>query len=179
METKKKIYTIISIFFLLAVFLAVFIIYPLSKEIEQESNDLVAQRNNRLLLDSQFNEAVNFKEKYESYKDNLNKTDDLLADSQNPVVSIEYLEKAAYTAGVELKISTPSLAKEGKLTYENFQFSTSGKFSNTLKFIRELETGPYLIQIQNLTIGNDKNPKTKDKTTDIKADILIKILTKS
>lgn len=181
METKKKIYTIISVFFILAVFLVMFFIYPLSKEIKQESDDFIIQRNNRLILDNQFSEAINFKQKYDDYKNNLSKIDNLFVDSQNPVDFIEYLEKTAGSAGIEIKISTPSLSKEGKLSYENFQFSAFGKFSNILKFAQTLETGPYLIQIQTLTIGNNKNTQATNKTADIKnikADILIKVLAK-
>lgn len=181
METKKKIYAIISVFFLISVFLAVFFVYPLLEEIKQESNDLIAQKNNRLLLDSQFNEALNFKQKYDDYKDNLNKIDNLFIDSQNPVNFIEYLEKSALGAGIELKISTPSISKDKKIIYENLQISATGQFSKILKFIREIESGQYLIQIQNINIQNNKiaqTGKTPNKITDIKAEISIKALAK-
>ena len=63
METKKTIYIITSAFFLAAVFLAMFVIYPLSQEISQKSNELIMQKDSRLFLEGQFNEVKSFKEK--------------------------------------------------------------------------------------------------------------------
>ncbi|OGZ79070.1 MAG: hypothetical protein A2528_03670 [Candidatus Staskawiczbacteria bacterium RIFOXYD2_FULL_37_9] len=181
METKKTIYIITSAFFLAAVFLAMFVIYPLSQEISQKSNELIMQKDSRLFLEGQFNEVKSFKEKYADYRQNLDKIDGLFVDSQNPVGFIEYLEKIASELGVDLKISAPTLSKESSVLYENFQFSSSGSFSGTLKFIGKLESGPYLIQIQNINIGSNKGVANAEKQaalTGVKSSISIKALAK-
>lgn len=178
MGIKKEIYIIISAFFLLAVFLVLFSVYPLSKEIAQSSRELVSQINSRLLLKSQYDEAGNFKQKYESYQQNLAKIDSLFIDPQNPVDFIEFLEKTASDLGIKLQISSPAYSKEGNSAYESFQLSSSGSFSNTLKFASQLEAGQYLIKIQNLNIGSNKNMQDKKQTGQVGADISIKVLSK-
>lgn len=178
METKKTIYIIISVFFLASVFLVMFVISPLWKELAQKSGELVSQRDSRIILDSQFSEVEKFKQIYDSYKPNLDKIDNLFVDSQNPVDFIEYLEKTGTDAGAVLKISTPSLSKEKSLSYENFQFSSSGSFSGTLKFLRELESGPYMVQIKSINIGTTKNSPDQKQATGVGSNISIKVLAK-
>ena len=57
MAIKKEIYIIVSVFFLVALFLVLFFVYPALKEITQKSQELVSRENSRLVLDSQFVEA--------------------------------------------------------------------------------------------------------------------------
>jgi hypothetical protein len=178
MEIKKQIYLIISIFFLLALFLAIFFVYPLSNEIIQKSNELISHKNSGLILESQSNEATNFKQKYDIYKTNLDQIDALFADSQNPVSFIEFLEEKSSGLGIKLQISTPSFSREGALAFENFRLSSSGSFSNTLKFVRELEAGPYLVEIQNLNISKSKKIDKSADSGSIGADFLIKVFSR-
>jgi hypothetical protein len=88
------------------------------------------------------------------------------------------LEKTATDSGIYLQISTPSLAKEADVTYENFQLSSSGDFSKILKFLQELEAGPYLVNIQNLYIGSDKSSLRLNKIEKANANLSIKVLAK-
>lgn len=179
MEIKKQIYIIISVFFLVAVFLSVFLIYPIHKEIVQKSEEMIIQRNNKLILESQFSEAEKFKQKYENYKPNLLKINALFVDSKNPVTFIEFLEGLASESKVNLQISTPTSSKEGSLSYQNFQLSSSGSFAETLKFLRKIEAGPYLIKIQNLSIGGAKlETKTKNPVDIVAAEFSIKVSSK-
>ncbi len=165
MATKKAIYIIISSLFLVALFLCLFFIYPLYQEILQKSDDLVLQRNNRLILQSQFDEAAKFKEKYEDYKANLKKADSMSTDSNNPVDFIEFLEQTASGLNIKLKISTPTSTKEDGLKYQNYELSISGTFSNTLKFIDSLEAGAYLIKVKNISLDGHRPTQTTTKTS--------------
>jgi len=178
MEIKKQIYIITSAFLLIALFLVLFLVAPMIKGITQSSEELISQRNDGLILESQFNEAANFKQKYESYQPNLEKLDNMFIDSHNPVNFIEFLEKTASDFQIKLLISTPSLSKEGPLSYDNFQLSSSGNFSDTLKFIRTLESGPYLVKINKLNVANIKSAKTADQKGKVAADISIKVFAK-
>jgi hypothetical protein len=63
MEIKKEIYISASALFLLIVFLSLFFVFPLLKEIAQTSKDMLSQIDNRILLNNQYNEAENFKQK--------------------------------------------------------------------------------------------------------------------
>jgi hypothetical protein len=175
MEIKKEIYISASASFLLIVSLSLFFIFPLINEITQTSKKMSLQINDRILLKSQFNEAGNFKQKYESYQTSLDKIDNMFVDSKNPVAFIEFLEKTASDFGINLQISAPSLINEGALTYSKFQLSTSGGFSGTLKFLKKIESGEYLIKIQNLSVANNESAKQATQTA---TNITIKALSK-
>ena len=117
----------------------------------------------------EFSEVENFRQKYEDYKVNLEKTDNLFVDSQNPVEFIKFLENTASDSQVKLEISSPSFSKDGGSSLIIFRLSSYGDFSENLSFIRKLETGPYLIRIKNLDIGRYKDAKNlKEKLENIK-----------
>lgn len=150
MAIKKEIYIIILVSFLLFVFLILIFVYPLLKGIQQDSQQIISQKNDIFLLQNEFNEAQNFQMKYETYKPDLDKLDQMFIDSQNPVDFIEFIEKTALDSGVKTGISTPSFSQDGSLNFVDLQITCSGDFSKVLKFINALETGNYLIQVQNL-----------------------------
>lgn len=156
MDIKKQIYIIISVLSLSLLFLILFFIWPLFKEIEQSSKSLALQKKSAVNLELQLEEAKKFKQKYESYRPAFQKIDSMFIDSSNPVKFIEFLENTAQNQNIKLQISAPLFSKEKDLTFANLQLSASGDFSGIIKFIKEIEAGPYLIQTQNLNIENRK-----------------------
>lgn len=169
MKTNNKIYTILSIFALVSLLLAVFFIYPLLKGIEKNSDDLVSAKNNMVALDSQISETEKFQKNYESYKPDLEKIDQLFVDQNNPVSFFEFLEKTADSSKITSQISLQSSSKNSQ-PFILFQFSSKGNFSDMLDFIKKIENGPYLIEIESLTIQN-----SQDKA---EATFSIKVFTK-
>jgi hypothetical protein len=156
MPIKQQIYIIILSSFLLAMGLIIIFVYPLYRGIQQDSKQIISQKNNVFLLQKEFNEAQNFQKKYEAYKSDLDKLDQMFVDSQNPVGFIEFIEKTASDFSTTIQISTPSFSKEGSLTFASLQVTCSGDFPKVLKFINALESGNYLAQIQNLAIASYK-----------------------
>jgi hypothetical protein len=179
MASRKKIYIIILVFFLIAVFLILFFVYPIFKEIQENYEDLISGKNDFFIMAEEFSEVENFRQKYEEYKANLEKTDNLFVDSQNPVEFIKFLEKTASDAGVNLEISSPSFSQGDKFSLIIFRLSSYGDFSKNLSFIRKLETGPYLIGIKNLDIGRYKDIKNlKEQSENLKIVFLVNVFAK-
>jgi len=179
MASRKKIYTIILIFFLIAVSLILIFVYPIFKEIQKNYDDLISGKNDSFIMAEEFSEVEGFRQKYEEYKANLEKTDNLFVDSQNPVEFIKFLEKTASDTKVKLEISSPSFSKDGESSLIIFRLSSYGNFSENLSFIRKLETGPYLIKIKNLDIGRYKDTKNlKEQTGNIKIIFSINVSAK-
>lgn len=157
MKIKNKIYIIVVFFGLTAVFLFIFFVFPFFKKIKTNSDDLFSKKQSIAIFKNQATEVENFKKKYEEYKPNLEKTDRLFVDLENPVDFIEFLEKTASDSGIESEISLSpySLKQEDEFSI-TFQFFSSGNFLKILEFTKALESGPYLIQIKNLTIKNSE-----------------------
>ena len=162
MKNNNKIYII---FTLASLFLVLFFIWPLLKEIEKNSKDLISAKNNMVTLGAQINETENFKKNYETYKPNLEKIDQLFIDTNNPVDFIKFLEDTASSSQITSQISLPPSSQGSqqgpKGTLQNFiifRFSSKGGFPEVLNFSKSIEAGPYLIEIENLTIQNSETP---------------------
>jgi len=185
MGTSKKIYTTPLIFSLLSLILFIFFIWPLSKEIKNNSNDLISAKNDIVALDAQAVETENFKKNYQTYKPNLEKIELSFFNPNSPVNFIKYLESTALASRINLKIFSPSLpagSQQGAQDYTIFQFMTNGSFTDVSNFLKKIEIGPYLIETTNLTIQNSQESE-KDIPRDystrmVSATFTIKVFTK-
>ncbi|PJE69432.1 MAG: hypothetical protein COU98_02065 [Candidatus Staskawiczbacteria bacterium CG10_big_fil_rev_8_21_14_0_10_38_10] len=187
MTTKKEICIITTIFGLIILALAVFVIYPLFNQIKRGSQELVRAKEEPVLLKAQIKELEKFQENHGNYQPNLKKIDNLFIDLNNPISFISFLENTASDCGVLIEISIPAPSKKEVRTETwpstNFQISLEGSFPGFSKFFERLELSPYLVNIQNLNIRRltENELKTEEKYSpgDINASFLIKVYTKS
>jgi hypothetical protein len=161
-----------AIFFIFALIIAALIIlgaWPLKDGIKKDSEDFVSAKNEVSTFESQINEIENFKNSYETYKGNLEKMDQLFVDSENPVGFIKFLENAASDSNINLQISILPYSgnEEPSLSFIFFQLFPKGKFDDILSFINKVEFGSYLVEINSLTIENQKENSSikKDNNT--------------
>lgn len=180
MASKKKINIALIIFTLIVVALIAFFIRPLLAEIKMSSKELFLEKNNIAAMEIQAKEIENFEKNYSLYGPNLEKMEQLFVDSKNPVDFIKFLEKTASDSEITSKISLLPPPKKGDQNFIAFQFFSSGDFSNILKFSEKLETGPYLIEIKNLTIKNstEQNVSKNYSPEKVDANFLIRAFTK-
>ncbi|MEK7659013.1 MAG: hypothetical protein AAB352_04085 [Patescibacteria group bacterium] len=181
MKSKTKIYIIIpATFILISLLLAVFLIWPAFAEIKKNSDETILQNGRENFIDEQNKEMENFKSNYKSYQPNLEKIDRLFIDPQNPVDFINFLENTTSETGVKSDISLAFLpaskSKPVSMPFVSFRISSKGEFLNILKFSNKLELGPYLVEIKNMEIKEEKGAG-KD-TAVLRADFLINVFTK-
>ena len=173
MKNNNKIYIISSIFILILLCLVAFFAWPIFKDIEKNSDDLVFAKNNLANLGTQINETNSFKKNYESYRENLDRISQLFVDPKNPVDFIEFLENTALSSKVTSQISLPPTSSVPQ-QFVMMQVTCKGSFSSILSLIKKIESGPYLIEIENLTIQNpDQGSQDKKDAT-----LSIKVFTK-
>ena len=168
MKNNKKNYTILLIFALASLFLILFFIWTLLKEIENNSKDLTLAKANIVSLVAQTNEIQNFKKNYKIYEPDLEKIDQLFIDSDNLVDFIKFLEDTSSVSKITSQISLPPSSQisqqSQKIASQDFiifQLASKGGFSEVLNFVEKIETGPYLIEIENLTIQNLQESATE------------------
>jgi len=191
MKNNKKIYITLSIFAVVALSLVVFCIWPLIIEIEKNSEYLISAKNNVATLKFQIAEIKNFKNNYATYEPNFEKIDQLFIDPANPVDFITFLEGAASGSGVTSQISLPPSSQGTQKSGQNsivLQLSSKGTFLQMTSFLKKIEAGPYLLEIENLSIQNsdqetNKNSKDKDihsnyPSREVEATFSIKVFTK-
>ncbi len=182
MKTGKKIYIIIIIFAFIILSLIVFLIYPTFKSIKDGSEEILSSKNKTISINAETMELDSFKKNYKNYKPNLDKIDQLFVDLANLVDFIKFLEKVALDSGINADINLVNSKQEkiNNFPVVLFQVSAKGDFLNMLKFIDKLETGPYLIRIENLTFKKSEKEITEDKNISsiLDSDFLIGVATK-
>lgn len=169
MKTKTGIYTIIIFFSAVSIFVIVFLIYPALRDIENSSKEILSNKEGLNFINAQNAELDNFKKNYKDYEPNLKKTEQLFVNPKNPISLIEFLEKMASNLNIvtEIHLNYPANNENSNKTIATeFQISAKGNFLDILKFSEKVETGPYLIKINNLTIKkldqNLDNAKNSD-----------------
>jgi hypothetical protein len=179
---KRKIF-FTSALFIFLIFGTIFcLIAPLLSTIIKDSSEYLSQKEKLISVEKKKGELINIEKTYADISPNLAKIDAIFVNSEEPVELINFLERAAQQLNLSIQISLANKGTENKSwpgIY--FQIKTAGSFSNFMKFLENLESAPYLIEVQNIDIrggsgaqagtGTPKDLKTGDAQVifDIKA----------
>ncbi len=180
MNNKQTIYLILAIFITTALLLVLFLIYPIFSDIRLSSKRILHQRAQMQNMELEDRQLTIFKEKYKEYQSNLLKIDKLLVDANNPIDFITFLESVARDINIltEIKLLATQAKNVPKWPTLTFQILANGSFSNIMAFSQKLETGPYLIKVQRLSITKEEILAGKEKTVGMQADMIIQVVIK-
>lgn len=170
MTIKNKINLTIVLSFVLIVLFFLIVTQPTFKEIKNNSQTLISEKEKLLSLEDKTNNLENQKAIYETMKLNLGEIDDLLLNSDLPVEFFSFLEETADNSQIKIKISPIPGGKTDKDIWPSlsFQVNLAGSFTNFLKFLEKIENAPYLISIQNLNINSSKEKGDTQSTLSFK-----------
>ncbi|XOB42105.1 MAG: hypothetical protein ACKKMP_01840 [Candidatus Nealsonbacteria bacterium] len=154
MSLKNQVKLSLVIFLALSAFMIIFLIYPLFKDIKENATELSFKKQDSLYLDSKLKNIEDFRKDYKEIKANLEKGESLFVNSEAPVDFIGFLEDISEASNVSIRISPSEPAKKpGDPWYSIiFQVNAVSSFPDLLKLIEKLESGPYLVQIENINI---------------------------
>jgi len=184
MILKNKINLSLIFFLFLSIFWIAFFIYPLLKNIENNSKEIISQKKEVLSLENEIEDIEEFRKSYAKIKPNLEKIETLFTNSEAPIDFISFLEKNSQDCHLTIKIVPAAITSEKPWPSLSFSITSLGSFPNFLRFLEKLETGPYLTEIQNLSIKRLPDTELKSKEFenlslgDIQANFLIRVFTK-
>ena len=185
MTTDKKIYISLAISIFLIVVFVTFLIYPTFKEIKKSSEDLISQKENLAVLEIKAVNLKKFETLYQNLEPNLGRIDDLFIDPGVPVDFISFLEETSKSCNLNFFLSLSSSKKITEEVWPSlvFQINLAGSFLDFSKFLEKLESGPYLIEIRDITINKLREAETKKELeksslSDVEALVLIKVYAK-
>ncbi|KPJ73655.1 hypothetical protein AMJ48_00390 [Parcubacteria bacterium DG_74_1] len=191
MLLKRKIYIAATVLLALIILLTVFIISPFFLEIKRNSYNFPLKKQNLAVLEKELENLQEFKKTWPEISPNLEKINRLFIDDPRmPIDFISFLEETAEDAGFyrdksfEKSFSDPVKNEGDPWPCVPFNLSLIGSFSSVSNFLEKLESGPYLIEIQNLSITRltDVNLRTSEfkqfSLDDTKAVISIKVYSK-
>ena len=172
---QNKIYLSIAGFILLIILMIVFAIYPLFKDMKNNSQELISQKEKFAVLGTKISNLENFKIIYKELEETLDKIDDLFTNPEVPVGFISFLEKSAKESQIEIEISSSPSPKSKKDFWPslNFQITSTGSFTNFLKFLEKIENSQYLVEIENLNVN-----RIRGSLGSVTTNLSIKVFTK-
>ena len=165
-------------FALVALLTIVFLVYPTLKDIKQNSDTILKNKSELVFTDEQSKAIEKFKDSYGNYEPNLKKIDQILIDPKNPIDIIEYLESSARESGVDLHVNLIESKKKENLyglPMIIFNISADGTFDDLLHFSEQLEKGPYVIKIKNISMSK---LLTNNKDNTISAQLVLYVATR-
>ena len=161
------------------------LIYPLLKEIEKESTEILSQRAAFAALETKTDNLEKFKLFAEKNKLDLENVEAMFLDPEMLVDFINFLEKVARDCQVSFKVS--SLTKQtDKEIWPAFlvQLSSLSSFSNFSRFLDKLGSNNYLIETQSLNVRRLTEVEVKSpqlagwSVGDVQAEFSFKVYTK-
>jgi hypothetical protein len=179
---KNTIYIISAIFGIIILALILFLVYPLLGDIKNGSAQILLERGQVTNKELENQELARFKEKYKEYQPNLSKIDTLFTDSKDPIEFIRFLETIAASAATSTDVKLVSSQGEalGNWPTSIFEINAKGDFSHILRFSQMLETGPYLVKIQKISMKKEEvqtGGKEIVGPKRIEADMLVQVIT--
>ena len=177
MDSKKKIIVFSLIFGIASLSLTSFVIYPLFKGIKKNSEELIIAKRESILLQGKTGKIEQFRKTYEDLKPDLEKIDHLFADSKAPIDLIKFLKKTAKDFELLNDISSVSVKTTETDPWSSlgFRITLEGFLPDFLKFLEKVETAPYLIEVQNLTV---KKVSGSGLNLGVSATLVVKVYTK-
>lgn len=179
MAIKKRIYSTLIIFAFLIILIIVFIVFPLFREIKNNPEELIVQKEKFIALETKIINLEKFKVLQTELQPFLKEIDNLFVDSEAPIEFIGFLENTSKESQLKIEILPTSDKKTEKdsWSYLTFQITSTGSFPNFLKFLEKLENSPYLVEIQNISIS--KLIGAQDAVSDnVRANFSVKVFVK-
>jgi hypothetical protein len=175
MNVKNKTYLSLPVFIASATLMVIFAIYPLSKDIGENSREFISQKQNLANLGEKIKGLGEFKILYKGYGPNLEMIDNLFINFDLPVDFITFLENTAKDCQLEIGISPNSSKNKDEFWYYlGFSVNVTGSPANFMKFLDKIENAPYFIKIQNLTASRSKEGSEGIVNANISFNVYVK-----
>ncbi len=194
MKTKKKIILLSIIFGIIITLLVFFLILPLFRSIDEGLQEIAETRKEIISSGEEAERFKEFNNIYKKIEPSIGRINQLFIDPEVPINLIEFLEKEAGQQNLLIKISLSSLKEEKGVFWSStgFQINLSGSFSDFSKFLRKIESGPYLIEIQRMVLdksegiekinklGEREKPRVikSGEEAGVKANLLIRVFSR-
>lgn len=154
---KNKIFLSAFLFLILNLILILFFIYPSWKEIQEKSEELILVKEKLLALEQEVKSIDELKKLEERLKPAKEKIESLFINKEIPLELISFLENLSQSCQVSQEIlPLPKSSKKSSLTepwpFLDFQMKLFGSFPNIARFLEKIESGPFLIKVENLNI---------------------------
>lgn len=172
MNQKREIIIVSTVLGSISLALILFFVLPLLRSAKNSPLELVYAKKD--LASFQDKAKKNIKEIYQEVEPDLEKVDQLFVDSQSPIDLIKFWRDGTRDLDLDIDISPLSSTKNEEDPWSSIMFrvNLTGSFTNFMRFLEKIESGPYLIEVRDLTV---REPIEESSPGDVRADLLLKI----
>lgn len=161
LNTKNKIYILISSFFLSLLFFPFLYYQFFFKEINIKIKELNKTNKQVNYVETKIAQLKEIKKREEKIKEGIDRLNSLLVEKEIPLDFIKFIEETGKNCQTEFEITrfyNPNIKEEDGLI---FDLKLKGKFYNIFCFLKRIENGSYLISIKNFNLYLEE--KTKEE----------------
>jgi len=187
-DLKKQITVILIGSLATALILFFIFVFFFLKGIKQTSADLVNIKKELFLFQTKLSGEEDVNENYQKIEPDLTRIENSFVNPEVPVDLIKFWEQTALNSGIYINIVPISSSADDKdkkyaWGFMNFRLSLFGSFEDLLRFLERIETGPYLIEIKDLSIQklNSSDLVSKEypglSVNDVKAILTLNVFT--
>jgi Tfp pilus assembly protein PilO len=184
MFQRNKIFAALLVFSVLFLAITAIIIGPLVYDIENIGLKINKLNQDISVLDERIAKAKEFRVFRSQNESEFAKLEKTLVNAEMPLDFINFLEDVSRDCQVNSSISTAAISKTEKdsLPSINFQIVLTGTFSSAAKFLKKIESGPYLAEIGSMAIKKEEDAESIGEKEmgqkKVKMDISIKVYAK-
>lgn len=150
-----------------SLFLLFVLLFILSRGIKKNYQELILSQKELDFYQTKVERIEQIRKDYQQLEPDFEKVAGLFVSAEIPLKAIEFWRQIAVSSGLSVKISPFSLpVKNENWDFLGFRIEANGRFGQIMKFLTKTETGPYLSEIQDLTIK--KSEKTLEAGFTIK-----------
>lgn len=159
MNSNRTIAVIFLFCVTVAILWAIFLIIPLSKEIHNYSERIIEGKKAAISFKNKLDMVEEIEKERAILSQNLRVAESLFTDYDVPVNLIRFWEKTARECDLKIDINPISSGKSDYFNWKTMQFeiSLAGDYSEILRFITKIESGPFLAQSQNLILSKSSD----------------------
>jgi hypothetical protein len=172
MKLNKKIYLLVSIFSVF-VFLLLFFIIFLLKEIKKQSQDLLTLREKVFEKEIQLKNIQNLKLVEKEIDLALERVNRVFFKKEAPIDFINFLDEISQNCQISVeRLSFLQSPKTQSSNFSRIDFQITGisNFKGAFCFLKKIEFGPYLVQVLDLNLS-------KLREEELKLNIVFSVLT--
>lgn len=170
MNTVQKTYLSAAIFITAALLLFVFAVYPLLEGVKKSSKSSMSAKNELASFTVQDELRREGKALYQKHITDLERMDNLFIDPEVPLELLSFLEREAAAVKMPTDVISITSKPADKDPWPSLiiKLSGLGDFASFLRFLEKVETGPYLIEVLDVTAKKLPNGAGVDTTMSIK-----------
>jgi hypothetical protein len=180
MRGRRSVFAAIAVFGIVSLVFIFVIVYPLFQGIKKDYDEAIEKKEKLIRLEEDKKRGREFEEILQRYEAEFVKMQTLFLDVDEPIAFFRFLDGISIESGVEIK-KNPGVSKiqQGDIWPSlDVQIQGTGTFAGVKSFLQKVENGPYLVELEQVTITSTSILRGEEVQRGVKVSANLKVYTK-